>query len=201
MTWDRPAYIRAAVRHFTDLAPNFVAAHVREHKLAIGPTFTGLDVFTGKCVARDSRIDYVAFHARTGIVFTYCYATRGEALESARAVINELGPEQLAWLFEHFEPTPEAQTTHLMQRLTGAAQKPRKVGKRARAVFEASEGRCHYCGTALTLDGRWHIEHKMPRALFGGSEQDNLAAACAPCNHAKRDKTDLEFIAERDLKA
>lgn len=192
MAWDRPAYIRAAVRHFTELEPGFVAAYVREHKHAIGPTFAGHDIYTGKLVKSDGRIDYVAFQLRTGIVFTYCYATRGEALESARAVINELGPEELAWLVDRFEPTPEVQTTQLIQRLTS---KPRKVTRRARAVFEASDGKCHYCEAVLTLDGKWHIEHKFPRALFGGSEQENLVAACIPCNRAKRDKTDLEFQA------
>lgn len=80
------------------------------------------------------------------------------------------------------------------------AQKPageKRAPKRRRLVFEKSGGRCHYCATPLTLDGKWHIEHKMPRALLGGSEQDNLVASCVPCNMKKKDKTDLEFIASR----
>lgn len=72
----------------------------------------------------------------------------------------------------------------------------KKVPKRRQAVFDKSEGKCHYCSTPLTLDGKWHIEHKMPRALLGGSEQSNLVAACVSCNLRKRDKTDLEFIAK-----
>ena len=73
----------------------------------------------------------------------------------------------------------------------------KSIPKRRRQIFEASEGKCHYCGMALTLDGRWHIEHKMPRALMGGNDPSNLVASCAPCNHKKRDKTDVEVMAER----
>lgn len=74
----------------------------------------------------------------------------------------------------------------------------KSIPKRRRQVFEKSEGKCHYCATPLTLDGRWHIEHKMPRALLGGSEQENLVASCTTCNWKKKDKTDLEFIAQRE---
>lgn len=76
----------------------------------------------------------------------------------------------------------------------GARAKP--VPRRRREVFEKSGGRCFYCGTALTLDGKWHIEHQMPRALMGPDELVNLVAACAPCNLSKGDRTALEFIAQ-----
>lgn len=74
----------------------------------------------------------------------------------------------------------------------------KSIPRRRRQIFEASNGQCHYCATPLTLDGRWHIEHKMPKALMGGNEPSNLVAACAPCNHKKRDRTDQEFIASRN---
>jgi 5-methylcytosine-specific restriction endonuclease McrA len=69
------------------------------------------------------------------------------------------------------------------------------VSRRRRAIFEASEGKCHYCGTTLTLDGKWHIEHQLPRALGGGDDALNLVAACVRCNLAKRDRTAIEFVA------
>ena len=72
----------------------------------------------------------------------------------------------------------------------------RVIARRRRAVFARSEGRCHYCRTALTLDGRWHVEHQVPRALGGDDAAGNLVAACAPCNLAKRDRTALEFVAD-----
>lgn len=73
----------------------------------------------------------------------------------------------------------------------------RKIPKRRKDVFEAAGGKCHYCGVALDLSGKWHVDHKMPRALMGSDDMVNLTAACVPCNLAKRDKTDVEFIAER----
>ena len=70
----------------------------------------------------------------------------------------------------------------------------RRISRRRREVFERSEGRCHYCRAALTLDGRWHVEHMMPKALEGDEDPSNLVAACAPCNLAKSDRTALEFV-------
>ena len=72
---------------------------------------------------------------------------------------------------------------------------PRAVPRRRREVFAKSVGRCHYCSTALTLDGKWHVEHMLPRALDGSDELVNLVAACVPCNLAKRDTSAIEFIA------
>lgn len=71
------------------------------------------------------------------------------------------------------------------------------VSRRRRAIFEASEGHCHYCGTALELAGKWHIEHQLPRALGGGDEGLNLVAACVPCNLGKSDRSAIEFVAGR----
>lgn len=73
----------------------------------------------------------------------------------------------------------------------------RSMPKRRREVFEASGGKCHYCGCELDPSGKWHIEHKMPKALMGSNEKSNLVAACVPCNLSKSDKTDVEFIAMR----
>ena len=73
----------------------------------------------------------------------------------------------------------------------------RKIPRRRQQVFDAAGGKCHYCGKVLDLTGKWHVDHKMPKALMGGDEQANLAASCVPCNLAKRDKTDKEFINAR----
>ncbi len=68
------------------------------------------------------------------------------------------------------------------------------VSRRRKEVFNRSLGRCHYCSAALTLDGRWQVEHMMPKALGGDDDASNLVASCAPCNLAKRDRTALEFV-------
>jgi hypothetical protein len=70
------------------------------------------------------------------------------------------------------------------------------ISRRRREIFERSEGKCHYCGTPLTLDGKWHIEHQFPRALGGGDEALNLVAACVRCNLAKSDRTAIEFVTQ-----
>jgi len=72
------------------------------------------------------------------------------------------------------------------------------VSRRRREIFERSDGKCHYCGTALALDGKWHIEHQLPRALGGGDDGLNLVAACVRCNLAKSDRTAIEFVAGSD---
>lgn len=77
--------------------------------------------------------------------------------------------------------------------------KVKAVPRRRREVFEKSGGQCFYCGKVLTLDGKWHIEHQMPRALMGPDDLINLVAACVPCNLAKRDRTALEFIVNQPV--
>lgn len=71
------------------------------------------------------------------------------------------------------------------------------ISRRRRAIFEASSGRCHYCGTPLDLTGKWHVEHQLPRALGGGDEVLNLVAACVRCNLAKSDSTAIEFVSRQ----
>ena len=73
----------------------------------------------------------------------------------------------------------------------------RPVSKRRRDIFAKSQGCCHYCAAPLQLDGAWHVEHMLPRALGGADEVGNLVAACVPCNLAKRDRTAIEFVVER----
>ena len=74
--------------------------------------------------------------------------------------------------------------------------KVRVIARRRREVFSRSEGRCHYCRTPLTLDGSWHVEHMVPRALGGDGSPGNLVAACARCNLAKSDRTALEYLTQ-----
>jgi len=74
---------------------------------------------------------------------------------------------------------------------------PRPVSRRRHDVFVRSGGCCHYCGTPLRLDGAWHVEHQVPRALGGTDAPLNLVAACARCNLQKSDLTALEFVAAK----
>jgi 5-methylcytosine-specific restriction endonuclease McrA len=53
-----------------------------------------------------------------------------------------------------------------------------------RAVFARDEYRCQYCGARADS-----IDHVVPRSRGGPHAWENLAAACRPCNMAKRDRT------------
>lgn len=67
------------------------------------------------------------------------------------------------------------------------------VTRRRREIFDKSVGRCHYCRTLLLLDGKWYVEHQMPRALGGTDDLTNLVAACTKCNLEKGDRTAIEY--------
>jgi hypothetical protein len=129
--------------------------------------------------------------------------TKADALQAARQDIAHWGArlpgmqaDVAARLVERHDAAREAWLSRFISR-----PKEPQVPRRRRDIFDRSGGKCHYCQAALTLDGKWHIEHKMPRALFGGSEQANLVASCVSCNLRKKDKTDMEFMAQQQSEA
>jgi 5-methylcytosine-specific restriction endonuclease McrA len=71
-------------------------------------------------------------------------------------------------------------------RLRYMVKTPRRVvaAVSRRAVFARDEYRCQYCGARADS-----IDHVVPRSRGGGHVWENLAAACRPCNTAKRDRT------------
>lgn len=55
-----------------------------------------------------------------------------------------------------------------------------------RKVFIAARYRCGYCLTAQAISGaQLHIEHIIPQASGGTSDESNLWVACAWCNSFK----------------
>ncbi|WP_395652537.1 HNH endonuclease [Brevundimonas sp.] len=160
-------------------------------------TYTGLDVPT-----------YLVMESSSGLMLAR-EGTKAEAIDLSRVVLQRIGPSVFAGWSAQFHAEVEANKAIAEAAKAKAWEERRakfaaesatvakKVPRRRAAVFAASNGKCHYCSTVLSLDGKWHIEHKMPRALLGGSEQSNLVAACVSCNMKKRDQTDLEFIASR----
>jgi 5-methylcytosine-specific restriction endonuclease McrA len=64
------------------------------------------------------------------------------------------------------------------------APRRREAAVSRRAVFARDEYRCQYCGSRADS-----IDHVVPRSRGGLDVWDNLAAACRPCNTAKRDRT------------
>ena len=111
------------------------------------------------------------------------------AITGAGAVWGEAANQPTLWAEEEL-PLPDSSN-----------EPAKRVSRRRREVFERSGGRCHYCDCALTLDGAWHVEHQLPRALGGSDDIMNLVAACAPCNLAKSDRTALEFVLQQNRPA
>lgn len=128
------------------------------------------------------------------------------ALQQAREVMDKFGRAAVAQYVSGVQTRRDAEEAEMRRRDEEARKEiegihrqrysaVQSIPRRRRKIFEESDGQCHYCGTALTLDGKWHIEHKMPRALGGGNEPTNLVASCVSCNMKKRDTTDQEFKA------
>jgi len=109
-----------------------------------------------------------------------------EALSTARSRLKATSRRPIA-AHVQWELWPQA----------GRAAPHRPVARRRREIFQRSNGRCHYCSELQTLEGDWHVEHMLPRALLGTNEASNLVVACRECNLAKSDKTAIEFIAQR----
>lgn len=151
------------------------------------------------CVARGLHATrYMVVEPQAGTVLSIA-DDKVEALAGARRVLAGTAPGH--------EPDNEPEQLELglifpeqaeFHRIPDSAVIPiSRISRRRQEVFEKSHGRCHYCGTPLTLDGKWHVEHMMPRALGGVDQMVNLVAACAPCNLEKSDRTAIEFVSAR----
>lgn len=53
-----------------------------------------------------------------------------------------------------------------------------------RELFVEKKGRCMYCNKMLTL-GNFTVEHIIPRAVGGDSEEENIGIACFGCNQER----------------
>jgi hypothetical protein len=145
------------------------------------------------CVAHGLHsVRYLVIRPRAGTVVAVG-EEKGEVLAAARRVITAAG--DLAAANDGRMPLQgELWSDEDLPELAAPAIAA-AVPRRRREVFERSQGRCHYCGAALTLDGGWHVEHQLPRALGGGDDGLNLVAACVRCNLQKSDRTAIEFVA------
>lgn len=187
-----------------------MSSRVRKKPLIGGPYGTGRFVLASHTYVLGGldRIHYYVLEERSWLAVGSGDSVR-EALEKARNFFPLVKPARLALFIEaavirrHTEAKEQEKARKKAHEewLETASSKPasrvKSIPRRRRQIFDASAGKCHYCGEVLALDGKWHIEHKMPKALMGGNEPSNLVASCVSCNHKKRDKTDLEFIAQR----
>lgn len=134
-------------------------------------------------------VRFFVIQPRSGRVLAIA-ESKTEALAGARRVLRATGvanDEEPRWVQPRLWSDAELSVV--------SGPPPRPVSRRRREVFMRSGGCCHYCGVPLRLDGAWHVEHQLPRALGGADEALNLVAACERCNLRKSDRTALEFVA------
>ena len=66
-------------------------------------------------------------------------------------------------------------------------KRARQIELRA-SVWDASGGRCHYCGVVLHPIRDFTVDHVLPVIGGGSDEPSNLVAACVSCNLGKGDR-------------
>lgn len=79
--------------------------------------------------------------------------------------------------------------------------------KKLRAIFEKTNGHCHFCGDALLLrkygckdlndlEGAWEADHVIQKGKGGSKEAENCLPACVHCNRLRWHRKGKEL---RDL--
>lgn len=64
-------------------------------------------------------------------------------------------------------------------------------------LYEKQEKKCYYCGQNLWLGDdviECNIDHKQPTSRGGKDTIDNVVLSCTPCNSAKANLTEDEFL-------
>jgi len=144
------------------------------------------ELATMPCISKGLHaVRYLVVHLAAGQVVSIAEDKR-EALSCARQLLKDAVPASAGPHWRQPALWPEIE-------LVPASRAP-SVSRRRREIFGKSDGRCHYCRTPLTLDGAWHVEHMLPRALNGTDDPLNLVAACVECNQAKGPRSALEFV-------
>lgn len=73
--------------------------------------------------------------------------------------------------------------------LTGARGSTSAGRRRRERVLKRASNRCHYCGALAAI-----ADHYIPASAGGSDSEDNLVAACQPCNSAKSDAMPEVFL-------
>jgi 5-methylcytosine-specific restriction endonuclease McrA len=83
----------------------------------------------------------------------------------------------------------------MSQPLQPSPKRLRKIASTKRLALLAEQGhRCAYCLARLPPAAAT-VDHILPIALGGGSEDENLVVTCHDCNQAKGDLHPAEWVA------
>ena len=66
-------------------------------------------------------------------------------------------------------------------------KRKRKIKIKKKSVMIRDEGKCQYCGIALTRSTST-LDHVVPKSKGGGYSWQNLVTACKKCNQQKGDR-------------
>jgi hypothetical protein len=136
------------------------------------------------------KLEYMVLSPRAGTVLSLADDAH-TALDEARRVLAAAndGSAHAARAHVQRELWPDEVATEQLRL--------RHVSRRRQEVWQRGGGNCFYCGCQLDFRGKWHVEHQMPRALGGDDRAINLVPACVRCNLTKRDRSAIEFLADR----
>jgi HNH endonuclease len=141
-------------------------------------------------------IHYMVLHGRAGLLISGPADTKREAISGARDLLRQTPGGVLTQLIAEASVASLALEEKLERERrpepSGVLLAPRSIPKRRKEIFDASEGRCHYCSVTLEIDN-FHIEHKTPKSRGGTNDRRNLVASCVGCNMKKSTKTAEEF--------
>lgn len=88
----------------------------------------------------------------------------------------------------HLQASPVTVTTHS----TSQREMSKPVSGFKLTLWTQQQGQCFYCEGPLLP--RYHVDHIHPKSKGGPNHVDNYCLACQPCNHAKRDRTAIDFL-------
>lgn len=80
---------------------------------------------------------------------------------------------------------------HIRRRGAGAVPSKREMEKK----LCLQDARCAYCGSYL--NGRFHVDHKVPVSRGGTNDSENLQYTCPRCNMLKGAMTHEEFLVSK----
>lgn len=63
-------------------------------------------------------------------------------------------------------------------------------------IFTQAGGVCHICGVKIQVGEPWEADHKIPLAMGGSDDDENIAPAHEKCHGAKTNKEDRPRIAK-----
>lgn len=174
-----------------------MAIHAFMHRPIYGGIFGSgrYALATVPCVTRGLHsLQYLVIEPGPGTVISVA-EDKTEALSHARQILQ--ATRRLMATEAANDPQMEQGELWPAEAFEQPAVRPpaaRPVSRRRAEIYTKCEGKCHYCGSALSLDGKWHVEHALPRALGGLDQVGNLFASCPSCNLSKSDMTALEFV-------